>query len=406
MRLFSRRKQPEKKDAIKVSDHEPWRSWWGKVSGVHVNTETALAVTTVLSAIRVIAEDIAKLPCILKRTNGDGTTTVARDDARYVLLHARPNNWMTSFQWRETMTLHAALTGNAFSLISRNQRGLPIELIPIMPEWVDVEEGEDSEPRYVVRDKNGRVIEGLNRNDFFHLAGPSWNGIAGMNAITQARTAIGLSIAIEKTQTQLHVNAGRPSGILTTDQPISQEVKDNLKKSWNEEHQGVENAMRTAILGSGIKFQPLTMSSVDGQHHENRQFQIEEICRGVKIFPQMVGHSDKTATYASAEAFFRAHFEHTIWPWLVRWQQSLDRDLLDRDGPYFVEFDTSRFGLSSTTDRANYYRTMIELGVRTRNEVRRDEGLDPLPGLDEPLTPLNMQSGQDIDEDTDESAGI
>ncbi len=392
-------KPKEVKDTvIKVSDHEPWRSWWGMVSGVNVSTDTALNVTTVLSAIRVISEDVAKLPCILKRSNEDGTTTVAREDARYTLINSRPNDWQTAFQWRETMTLHATLTGNAYSLITRTN-GRPIELIPIMPDWVTVEVGNDNAPVYKIRDNRGNEIPNLSREDFFHLSGPSWNGVAGMNAVVQARQAIGLSIATEKSQSQLHVNGARPSGILTTDQAVNPEMIENIKKSWNVQHQSVENAMKTAVLGSGFKFQPLTMSGVDMQHIETRMLQIEEICRGLKIFPQMVGHSDKTSTYASAEAFFRAHFEHTIWPWLVRWSQSLDRDLLDRGGPYFVEFDTSRFGRSSLKDRAEYYRTMVEMGILTRNEARREEGRDPLEGLDEPLTPLNMQRGDESNDD-------
>jgi HK97 family phage portal protein len=405
-----RKKPVEQKDTIKLSDHEPWRSWFGKVAGVAVNVDTSLTVTTVLSATRVIAEDVAKLPCNLKETKANGSIeAVPLKDTLATLVHSRPNDWMTAFAWRETMTMHAALTGNAFSLIARNGRGVPIELVPVMPEWVEIEIGDNNEPVYNVRDKNGTAITGLTRDKIFHLSGPSWNGMSGMSAIVQARNAIGLAIATEKTQMQLHTNAGRPSGILTTEQALSQEVKDNLKKSWNAEHQSVENAMKTAILGSGIKFQPLTMTSVDAQHIETRKMQIEEICRGIKIFPQMVGHADKTATYASAEAFFRAHFEHTIWPWLIRWQQTLDRDLLDRDGPLFVEFDVSKFGRSSLKDRAQYYVAMTQSGIMTRNEARIEEGLPPLPGLDEPLTPLNMRQGDDgkpndqTDDDTTES---
>jgi hypothetical protein len=41
---------------------------------------------------------------------------------------------------------------------------------------------------------------------------------------------------------------------------------------------------------------------------------------------------------------------------------------------------------------------MVELGILTRNEARREEGRDPLPGLDEPLTPLNMRQGEDSNE--------
>ena len=44
-------------------------------------------------------------------------------------------------------------------------------------------------------------------------------------------------------------------------------------------------------------------------------------------------------------------------------------------------------------DRAQWARTMAEMGIYTRNEIREEEGKDPLPGLDEPLTPMNMTTG-------------
>jgi hypothetical protein len=69
--------------------------------------------------------------------------------------------------------------------------------------------------------------------------------------------------------------------------------------------------------------------------------------------------------------------------------------LLDGSGPLFAEFDTRYLLAGSTTDRAQWARTMVEMGIYTRNEIRDNEGLDPLPGLDEPLTPLNMTQGNE-----------
>ena len=67
---------------------------------------------------------------------------------------------------------------------------------------------------------------------------------------------------------------------------------------------------------------PLGMKGVDAEHLDTRRFQIEEICRDLKVFPQMVGYADKTATFASAEAFFLAHVIHTLNPWIENWEQS------------------------------------------------------------------------------------
>ena len=147
------------------------------------------------------------------------------------------------------------------------------------------------------------------------------------------------------------------------------------------------------ILDRNAKFHSTAMTGVDAQHIETRRMQVEEICRAFGVFPIMIGHSDKAATFASSEAFFAAHLKHTLMPWHEAWTQRIDEMLLDGSGPLWAEFDTRYMQAGSMADRSQWSRTMAELGIYTRNELRDEEGKDPLPGLDEPLTPLNM-SGQ------------
>jgi len=64
--------------------------------------------------------------------------------------------------------------------------------------------------------------------------------------------------------------------------------------------------------------------------------------------------------------------------------------LLDGAGPLFAEFDTRYLQAGSMKDRAVWARTMAEMGIYTRNELRDEEGKDPLPGLDDPMQPMNM----------------
>jgi len=78
--------------------------------------------------------------------------------------------------------------------------------------------------------------------------------------------------------------------------------------------------------------------------------------------------------------------------------------LLDGSGPLFAEFDTRYLTEGSMAARAQWARTMAELGIYTRNEIRDMEGMDPLPGLDEPLTPMNMSSSSKQGTDDEETA--
>ena len=157
------------------------------------------------------------------------------------------------------------------------------------------------------------------------------------------------------------------------------------------------------MLDRNAKWQSLAVNGVDAQAVETRRLQVEEICRAYGVFPIMVGHSDKSATFASSEAFFAAHVKHTLAPWHRAWTQRIDEMLLDGAGPLFAEFDVRYLMAGSMKDRAQWARTMAEMGIYTRNEIRDEEGKDPLPGLDEPLTPMNMSNGKQGADNGDET---
>ncbi|WP_152668602.1 phage portal protein, partial [Comamonas sp. E6] len=211
----------------------------------------------------------------------------------------------------------------------------------------------------------------------------------------------GLAIATERSQSSMHANGLRPSGTYTVTGSLTEEQHTRLSK-WVKDQGGPENAGTPLVLDRDAKWLSTSVSGVDAQHVETRRLQVEEICRGYGVFPIMVGHSDKTSTFASSEAFFAAHRIHTLAPWHKAWRDRLDETLLDGSGSLFVDFDTRYMVAGSLKDRAMWARTMAETGIWTRNEIRDEDGKDPLPGLDEPLTPLNMSTGKQGSDDEDQ----
>jgi HK97 family phage portal protein len=252
----------------------------------------------------------------------------------------------------------------------------------------------DYELTYQVTDRDGTVTT-YPRDQILHLRGPSWNGFAGMNAIHLAREAIGLAIATEETHARLHSNGAKPGGLLSFEKELGKAAKDRLKALAAENLAGLGNAFKTLVLDNGAKWTPFTMTGVDGQHIETRKFQIEEICRDLGVFPQMVGHSDKTSTFASAEAFFLAHVIYSLQPWIENWQQVFARDLFPDEDDISAEFSVQGLLRGDHKTRAEFYAAGIVNGYFTRNEVRKWENLNPIEGLDEPLIPLNMGTAED-----------
>lgn len=361
------------------------------VAGMAVTEKTALQVSTVLACVKVIADGCATPDLHVFREKKDGSREKASNIPEYRLLSRRPNEWQTSFEWRRMMTMHAALTGTGLSIKVRGDNGRVRELIPVQPGRWDVRKISRYEVRYRCYDEFGLIGE-FAADDVFLLNNVQWDWLQSMDAVVLARQAIGLAMATEKSQSAMHENGLRPSGIYSVDGTLNKEQHEALT-TWLKAKTGVEKLGTPMVVDRNAKWVSTAQTGVDAQHVETRRLQIEEICRAYGVFPIMVGHSDKAATFASSEAFFAAHVKHTLAPWHKAWTQRFDEMLLDGSGPLFAEFDVRYLMAGAMKDRAQWARTMAEMGIYTRNEIRDEEGKDPLPGLDEPLTPMNMNSG-------------
>ena len=370
-----------------------WAALFGQQNsraGVSVNVDSALKVSTVFACLRVLADGIAQVPLKVYREKADGSKELAKDHPTYRLLSRRPNDWMTSFEFRQVMMFHAVLLGNGCAYIGRI-RGVPRELIPLVPGSYTIEQAKDYTLTYRLTGLNGQTTV-LPREEVFHLRGPSWTGVAGLDALQVAREAVGLAIATEETHAALHANGTQPGGVLSVKGSLDDAARARLKESWAQYQGGLANRFKTAVLDMESTWTPLGMKGVDAEHLDTRRFQIEEICRDLKVFPQMVGYADKTATFASAEAFFLAHVIHTLNPWIENWEQSLARDLFPDEDDILAKFSMQGLLRGDNTARATFYASGITNGWLTRNEARRLEDLNPIEGLGEPLLPLNMST--------------
>lgn len=373
----------------------------GSVAGVTVTDKTALQVSTVLACVRAIADGCATPKLNIYRETKEKSRELATNIPEFRLLARRPNEWQTSFEWRRQMTMHAALCGAGLSIKVRGDNRRVRELIPVMPGNWDVQQVSRYDIRYRCWDQWGLIGE-FSPDDVFVLHGLQWDHVQAMNAVFLARQSIGLAIATERSQQAMHQNGLRPSGVYSVDGTLNAEQHQRLT-AWIKGKGGLDKVGDPLVMDRSAKWQSTAISGVDAQHVETRRLQIEEICRAFGVFPIMVMHADKTATFASSEAFFAAHTKQTLKTWHEAWTQRIDEFLLDGAGPLWAEFDARYLTAGSMKDRAVWARTMAEMGIYTRNEIRDEEGKDPLPGLDDPLTPLNMTSGKtegNNDEDT------
>jgi HK97 family phage portal protein len=366
-------------------------------SGAQVNTQTALEVTAVLACVRVIAEGVAQVPFRVMRDEPRGDELPPRkipvaNHPLTRLFAVEPNEWMTAYEFRETLAMHAALIGNAYAFIVRGVGGKVIELLPLEPHTVQVErDGWNVVYKVTFPTGESRIVPPEN---MWHWKGPSWNTYSGLKAVHQAREAIGLAMTAEELQGKSFANGARPSGILSTVAALTEEQIKEIRSNWETAYGGAANSFKTAIMYGDWKFTPTSSTNQDTQLLQTRQAQIEEICRAFRVMPIMIGYQgDKSSTYASAEQMFLAHIVHTLMPWYARIEQSAAKALLtpvERErGMYFKHFAQGMMR-GSMTERVAYYTSMYNMAAISPNEIRALEDMNPHEDGDDFVAPMNM----------------
>lgn len=361
------------------------------ISGRSVTWRTALDVTTVFRCVQVLADGVATVPFkLLRRDPITGRRAEATDHPVSFLIAHRPNEWQTSVEFRETLMMHIALTHNGFVYLNRSVDGRVLEMLPVEPGIVKVTPREGMAPRYAIKRGPGLADMPVPDGAMWHLRAWSWDGVMGHEAIKAAREAIGLGLATEEQHSRLHRNGLQTSGTWSVDGVLNAKQHEDLQRFLDKHVAGIANAHKPLILDRKAQWQPQTMTGVDAEHLDTRRFQIEEICRAMGVLPIMVGHADKTATYASAEQMFLAHNVHSIRPYHRKWESSAAAALLTdaevRAGYYFKFFDAELLR-GAAKDRAEFYSKALGSGGApawlTPNDIRGFEDMDPIDGGDE-----------------------
>lgn len=357
---------------------------WGTSSGATVNEWTALDVTAVFCAARVISEGIGQMPVRIVSETYDDATDLARIKINrahwaHKLLAVKPNSWQTSYEFREGMIFNAAIGKGAIA-IKNTVRGEVRELLPVPAGSWAVEQLADWSLRIRV-DYSDKTHGHFDLSQVFYVRGPSLDGFQALPAVKQAREAIGLSKALETQQAKLAGNGGKPSGVISFENKLNPETKEKLRETWQQKF-GIGGDGGIAILDGAAKFQSMTMTSVDAQYIETRRLQIEEIARVFRVQPIMLMQADKAATFASAEQMFRNHVIHTLGPWVERFEQAANRDILGNADGLRVDLDERNLLRGDFKDQAEYYAKALGAGGTpawmTQNEVRAEVGRNPI----------------------------
>ena len=378
--------EPERRDAASVM--LAMLSGGQSAAGVSVTPEGSLAYSAVLTCVRVLAEGVAQLPLILYERMERGRQR-ANAHPLSDLLHTAPNPVITSFEWREVLMAHLTLWGNAFCEIERNGAGRPLALWPLMPSSMTVHQ-RDGERWYEYEMENGKK-QPLRGDQVLHVPGFGYDGVMGKSLIRLARESVGLGIAAQRYGATVFGNGEVPGGVLQHPGTLGDEAFKRLKASWGEQHQGLSNANRLAILEEGMTYTKTGIPPEDAQFLETRRFQRAEIAAIFKVPLHMLADLD-SGVKASYEQQSLDFVSFTLGPWLARIEQRLNMTLLSpaERGRYYVEHLVAGLLRGDLMSRYQAYAIARQWGWMSADDIRELENQNPIEGGDVYLVPLNM----------------
>lgn len=384
-KLFNSRDHPKIDNRTVGSSYSFYMG--GSSAGKNVNERSAMQMTAVYSCVRILAEAVAGLPLHLYRYKEDGGKERAIDNNLYHLLHDEPNKEMSSFIFRETLMTHLLLWGNAYAQIIRNGKGEVVALYPLMPNKMQVDRDENGELYYIYTRSSdeAKTMEGvtvyLTPRDVLHIPGLGFDGLVGYSPIAMAKNAIGLAIATEEYGAKFFANGAAPSGVL--EHPGTIKDPSRLRENWNSTFGGSANSGKVAVLEEGMKYTPISISPEQAQFLETRKFQIDEIARIFRVPPHMVGDLEKSS-FSNIEQQSLEFVKYTLDPWVIRWEQSLSRALLNEDEKrkYFFKFNLEGLLRGDYESRMSGYAVARQNGWMSANDIRELENMDKIPAED------------------------
>ena len=344
--------------------------------------DAALQISAVFACVEILAQTISTLPLYVYRDKGDGRVP-DKMNRLWLLLHERPNDWMTPSEFLSAMVVNRMLRGNAYALIERDGTGEPIALIPLSPDQMEVSVVDGGEVYVYYQDGD---ITALAPENVIHWKGLG-NGFLGLSKRDFMRATTNEAIRSQDNANSLYGKGSKPTGVLQTDSKLSAEQVAALMTRFQTNMTSSGGGL--IIADRGLKYSQMSLSPADAQLLETRRFTIEEICRWFGVPGVLVGTTGQTTWGSGIEQIVSGFHKFTIGPLCKQLEQALERRLKHYE-PITIEFKMDGLLRTDPASRAAFYSTMSQNGAMTRNEIRRLENLPPMEGGDELTAQSNL----------------
>lgn len=395
-RLMHSRVKNETHTRLTLDDPTGWSTGGSIFGGAELQ---AMKLPAVNACIEIISDSVAKMPIYLM----DSATRERQPDHPALrLLTGRPTECLTAFDYHKLMESRRIAYGNAYALIWRDRWGVPVELIPIAPGYMQPYMDDGGTLWYVGTNPKTGEYRKFWPADVLHYKAFSADGLEGVSYLRRGAETIEAALQAQRYEAGFYRNGAKLAGILYTETDLTNRpeieqpdgskisIKDAIRREWEHIYAGADNAYRTAVLDFGMKYTPITSSNRDAQFIESKAASIEDVGRlfNVPLYKLGVGKQ----TYASNVQAAIEYMQRTLSPIVAEHEQEdTYKLLLGSEQARGLQLRRNMMGelRGDWAARAAWFKSMSEIGVYSVDDIRALEDMPDVPGGDRRKASLN-----------------
>lgn len=364
-------------------------------SGVAVSNNSALTLSAFYNGINILCNDYAKLPKNVIQVVNGSREYLTNHPVQY-LIHDKPNKYMNAFDFDSIMLRSAILKGNGYAIKKYNEFTGEITALDFV--------NQSKTPVSVFKTEDGLFYSIAGKiypsEDILHFKSLfSDDGLTGIGVVTFAARSLGVALSSQEFAEEYYANKGIGLGVVTSSKDMEPEAKSRYSKALSDSLTSKSKGkFGVAVLDQMGTFQHIKLTPQESLFLETNKHAVEEVARWLNI-PVYKLKITENQNNSNMENQSISHVSDSILPFAIKMSQEYNSKLFtpaERAAGIKVKFNINSLLQADKKTQAEWYMKMIYSGVMTRNEVRALEDLNALEGLDEPLTPVNMQTMEQL----------
>ena len=357
-----------------------------------IDRDKAMMLPAVSAAVDLISSSVAAMPVKLYWRKDSGIEEIP-DDQRVRLLNGDTGDTLNAYQMKKAMVADMLMgsKGGGYAYI-RRQKNTVTALHYVRDDKLTVFKSEDQLARDYYIQVEGHE-DRFRPYDFVKVLRNTRNGWDGKPVTEEVTKALQTAYRTLLYQLNLVETGGNKKGFLKSKSKLGQAEINALRDAWRNLY--ASNDENVVVLNNGLEFQESSNTSVEMQLNESKRTLNDEIRNVFHIYDD-----------------FARTFKEGIYPIVKAFEAALNQDLLlekEKRNRYF-ELDIRETVRASIKERYEAYKLAKECGLMTINELRRQENLEDIPGMDVIELSLgsvlyNTQTGTYYTPNTDTTAG-